>query len=232
MLQAGQGQIPSRQAQIRGGIPKEVPSETINKVCASGIRSVGIADMAIRAGDSEVAVAGGMESMSKAPYLMPGARFGYRMGHASAVDSMSYDGLTSPFIGKSMITEADEAARGLDIARFNMDRLAELSHRRAAEATRMGRLADEIVIVAVESRNGEAMVATDEAIRSETTLEILKGLIPIGGDNATHTAGNGPGISDGACAIVLASSDWAKRHGRAPLAEVLTYGASRTTSRR
>src|SRR6478752_4294660 len=144
VLQAGQGQIPSRQAQIKGGIPKEVPSETVNKVCASGMRTLGIADMAIRAGDTEVAVTGGMESMSGAPYLLPGARFGFRLG-------------------------------------------------------------DEIVGVTVKSRKGESTVEADEAIRPDTTLETLAKLRAIGGEDATHTAGNAPGVNDGAGAIVVAS---------------------------
>ncbi len=155
VLQAGQGQIPSRQAQIKGGIPKEVPSETINKVCASGMRSLGLADQAIRAGDSNVAVTGGMESMSQAPYLLPGARFGFRMGDVKALDAMTHDGLTNPFTEKQMINEASEVSNELEITRVDMDRFAERSHRLAAEATDAGRLAEEIVGVTVKSRKGE-----------------------------------------------------------------------------
>src|SRR5690349_13970488 len=143
VLQAGQGQIPSRQAQIKGGIPKEVPSETINKVCASGMRSLGIADQAIRAGDTEVAVTGGMESMSQAPHLLPGARFGYRMGDVKALDAMTHDGLTNPLTNKQMTNEASEVGNELEITRVDMDRFAERSHRLAHEATEAGRLADE-----------------------------------------------------------------------------------------
>src|SRR4051812_23783351 len=131
VLQAGQGQIPSRQAQIKGGIPKEVPSETVNKVCASGMRSIGIADQAIRAGDLEIGVTGGMESMSQAPYLLPGARFGFRMGDVEAVDSMTHDGLTNPFTEKQMINEASEVSNELEITRADMDRFAERSHQLA-----------------------------------------------------------------------------------------------------
>src|SRR6187549_3593564 len=138
VLQAGQGQIPSRQAQIKAGIPREVPSETINKVCASGMRSLGLADMAIRAGDAEVAVTGGMESMSNAPYLLPGARFGFRMGDVSAIDAMTHDGLTNPFTDKQMINEASEVSNELEITRADMDKFAERSHRLAAEATDAG----------------------------------------------------------------------------------------------
>jgi acetyl-CoA C-acetyltransferase len=224
VLQAGQGQIPSRQAQIKGGIPREVPSETINKVCASGMRTIGLADMAIRAGEAEVAVTGGMESMSQAPYLLPGARFGFRMGDVGAVDAMTHDGLTNPFTGKQMINEASEVSNELEITRVDMDRFAERSHRLAAEATDAGRLAEEITAVTVKSRKGETTVETDEAIRPDTTLETLAKLKAIGGPDATHTAGNAPGVNDGAGAIVVASSDWAEREGRTPLARVLSYG--------
>jgi acetyl-CoA C-acetyltransferase len=225
VLQAGQGQIPSRQAQIKGGIPKEVPSETINKVCASGMRSLGIADLAIRAGDTEVAVSGGMESMSQAPYLLPGARAGFRMGDVTAIDAMTHDGLTNPFTGKQMINEASEVSNEMEITRVDMDRFAERSHRLAAEATDAGRLAEEIAPVTVRSRKGETTVATDEAIRPDTTLEVLAKLKAVGGEDATHTAGNSPGVNDGAGAIVVASSEWAEREGRTPLARVLSYGS-------
>jgi len=225
VLQAGQGQIPSRQAQIKGGVPKDVPSETVNKVCASGMRSLGIADVAIRAGDTDVAVTGGMESMSKAPYLLPGARFGFRMGDVNAIDAMTHDGLTNPFTEKQMINEASEVSNELEITRADMDRFAERSHRLAAEATDAGRLADEIVGVTVKSRKGESTVEADEAIRPETNLETLAKLRAIGGEDATHTAGNSPGVNDGAGAVVVASEEWAEREGRAPLARVLSYGA-------
>jgi acetyl-CoA C-acetyltransferase len=224
VLQAGQGQIPSRQAQIKGGIPKEVPSETINKVCASGMRSLGLADQAIRAGDSNVAVTGGMESMSKAPYLLPNARFGFRMGDVKAIDAMTHDGLTNPFTDKQMINEASEVGNELEITRVDMDRFAERSHRLAHEATEAGRLADEIVGVTVKSRKGETTVEADEAIRPDTTLETLAGLKAIGGPDATHTAGNAPGVNDGAGAIVVASEEWAEKEGKAPLARILSYG--------
>ena len=147
VLQAGQGQIPSRQAQIKAGIPKEVPSETVNKVCASGMRSIGIADQAIRAGDLEVGVTGGMESMSKAPYLLPGARFGFRMGDVQAIDAMTHDGLTNPFTEKQMINEASEVSNELEITRADMDRFAERSHQLAHKATEDGRLAEEVTDV-------------------------------------------------------------------------------------
>jgi acetyl-CoA C-acetyltransferase len=224
VLQAGQGQIPSRQAQIEAGIPREVPSETVNKVCASGMRTIGLADQAIRAGDIEIAVTGGMESMSQAPYLLPGARFGFRMGDVEAVDAMTHDGLTNPFTSKQMIAEASEVSNELEITRPDMDRFAARSHQLAAKATDEGRLAEEIVSVTVRSRKDEREVAADEAIRPETTVEVLAKLPAVGGDGATHTAGNAPGVNDGAAAVVVASEDWARSNGRGVLAEVLSYG--------
>jgi acetyl-CoA C-acetyltransferase len=225
VLQAGQGQIPSRQAQIEAGIPKEVPSETVNKVCASGMRSIGLADQAIRAGDIEVAATGGMESMSGAPHMLREARFGYRMGNGSLVDAMTHDGLTNPFTGKQMISEASEVSNELEITRPDMDRWAARSHQLAARATDEGRLAEEITSVTVKSRKAETEVEADEAIRPDTTIETLAKLKPVGGDDATHTAGNAPGVNDGAAAVVVASSEWATSAGRDPLARVLSYGS-------
>jgi acetyl-CoA C-acetyltransferase len=225
VLQAGQGQIPSRQAQIKAEIPREVPSETINKVCASGMRTIGLADQAIRAGDLGVAVTGGMESMSQAPYLLPGARFGFRMGDVQAIDAMTHDGLTNPFTGKQMINEASEVSNELEVTRADMDRFAERSHRLAAEATDEGRLAEEIVGVTVKTRKSEEEVEADEAIRPDTTVETLAKLKAVGGDDATHTAGNSPGVNDGAGAVIVASDEWAEQNGRTPIARVLSYGA-------
>jgi acetyl-CoA C-acetyltransferase len=224
VLQAGQGQIPSRQAQIKAEIPKEVPSETINKVCASGMRAVGLADQAIRAGDVHTAVTGGMESMSCAPYMLPDARFGFRMGDVKAIDAMTHDGLTNPFTGKQMINEASEVSNELELSRADMDRWAERSHQLAAKATDEGRLAEEIVSVTVKSRKSEDTVEADEAIRPDTTVETLAKLKPIGGDDATHTAGNAPGVNDGAGAVVVASDEWAEAEGKDVLARVLSYG--------
>jgi acetyl-CoA C-acetyltransferase len=224
VLQAGQGQIPSRQAQIEGGIPKEVPSETINKVCASGMRAIGLADQAVRAGDLDVGVTGGMESMSNAPYLLPGARFGFRMGDVTAVDSMTHDGLTNPFTHKQMINEASEVGNELEITRPDLDRWAVRSHHLAAKATEDGKLAEEIVSVTVKSRKAETVVEADEAIRPDSSIETLAKLPAIGGDDATHTAGNSPGVNDGAAAVVVASSDWAQSNGNDVLATVLAYG--------
>ena len=222
VLQAGQGQIPSRQAQIKGGIPKAVPSETINKVCASGMRSLGLADLSIRAGESEVAVTGGMESMSQAPYLLPNARFGFRMGDVQALDAMTHDGLTNPFTGKQMINEASEVSNELEITRADMDKFAVRSQTLAGEAADAGRTAEEIVAVTVKGRKGDTVVEVDEAPRPGTTLEALAKLKAIGGEGATHTAGNAPGVNDGAGAIVVASEDWAQQQrqdaaGQGPL---------------
>jgi acetyl-CoA C-acetyltransferase len=224
VLQAGQGQIPSRQAQIKAEIPKEVPSETVNKVCASGMRTIGLADQAIRAGDLEVGVTGGMESMSNAPYLLPGARFGFRMGDVKAVDSMTHDGLTNPFTDKQMINEASEVGNELEITRPDLDRWAARSHQLAAKATDEGRLAEEIVSVTVKTRKAENVVEADEAIRPDSNVETLAKLPAVGGEDATHTAGNSPGVNDGAAAVVVASEEWAGGNGHQPLARVLSYG--------
>ena len=225
VLQAGQGQIPSRQAQTKAEIPREVPSETVNKVCASGMRTIGLVDQAVRAGDLEIAVAGGMESMSAAPYLLPDARFGFRMGDVKAIDAMTHDGLTNPFTGKEMIAEASEVADELELTRPDMDRWAERSHRLAAKATDEGRMADEIVGVTVKTKKEEKLVEADEAIRPDTTVEVLAKLRPVGSPEGSHTAGNSPGVNDGAGAVVAASEDWAKQQGRTPVATVLSYGA-------
>ena len=221
VLQAGQGQIPSRQAQIKGGIPKEVPSETINKVCASGIRAAGLIDNAVRAGEVEVAVGGGMESMSKAPYLLKEARFGFRMGDGKAIDAMIHDGLTNPFSGKHMAQEASEVAAELEMTRADMDRWSLRSHERALQATDEGRLSEEIVPVTVKGRKGDTVVEVDEGPRRDTSLEVLAKLPPIFMKDGTHTAGNAPGVNDGGGALVLSSDEWAKQHGKTPLATIV-----------
>jgi acetyl-CoA C-acetyltransferase len=222
VLQAGQGQIPSRQAQVKAGIPKEVPSETINKVCASGIRAAGLLDSAIRAGDVEVAVGGGMESMSNAPYMLKEARFGFRMGDGKAIDAMVHDGLVNPFSGKHMAHEASEVATELEMTRPDMDRWALRSHERAIAATDEGRLPEEIVPVRIEDRKkGETVVDVDEGPRRDTSLEALSKLPPIFMKDGSHTAGNSPGVNDGGGALVLASDGWAERNGKSPLAAIV-----------
>jgi acetyl-CoA C-acetyltransferase len=221
VLQAGQGQIPSRQAQINGGIPKEVSSETVNKVCASGVRAVVILDQAIRAGDVQVGVGGGMESMSNAPYLLDNARFGYRMGDAKALDAMIHDGLTNPFSGRQMFDEATETGDSLEVTRPDMDRWSLRSHELALAAIDEGRMSDEIVPVTIKGRKGDTVVDVDEGPRRGSTLEALAKLPGLASKEGSHTAGNSPGVNDGAGALVLASEVWAEREGREALAEIV-----------
>jgi acetyl-CoA C-acetyltransferase len=225
VLQAGQGQIPSRQAQIAAGIPKEVTSETINKVCASGVRAAGILDSAIRAGDLEVAVAGGMESMSNAPYLLPGARFGLRMGDAKVLDAMVQDGLRNPFSGKQMFEEATEVGDELEMTRADMDRWALRSHERTIAATDEGRLPEEIVPVTISSRKGDTVVEIDESPRRDTSLERLAKLPGLSAPEGSHTAGNSPGVNDGGGALVLASEEWASANGKEVLGTIIAQAA-------
>jgi acetyl-CoA C-acetyltransferase len=226
VLQAGQGQIPSRQAQIKAGIPKEVSSETINKVCASGIRAAGMIDTSVRAGDLDIAVAGGMESMSNAPYLLKQARFGYRMGDGKMLDAMLEDGLKSAWSGRQMFDEATEVGDELELTRPDLDRWALRSHQLAIQATDEGRMFDEIVPVTVKTRKAETVVEIDEAPRRDTTLEALAKLPGLIGKEGSHTAGNSPGINDGAGALVLASDAWAAEHGKEVLATIIAQAAS------
>ncbi|HUN78635.1 MAG TPA: acetyl-CoA C-acetyltransferase [Solirubrobacteraceae bacterium] len=227
VLQAGQGQIPSRQAQIKAGIPKEVSSETINKVCASGLRSCVILDQAIRAGDVQVGVGGGMESMSKAPYLLPGARFGFRMGDVKALDAMVHDGLTNPFSGKQMFVEATEVGDELELTRADLDRWALRSHELALKATDEGRLPEEIVSVTVPNgKKGDIVVEVDEGPRRDTSLERLAALPGLVGREGSHTAGNSPGVNDGGGALVVSSEEWAAKNGREALAEIVAHAQS------
>jgi acetyl-CoA C-acetyltransferase len=226
VLQAGQGQIPSRQAQIKAEIPKEVSSETINKVCASGLRASVILDQAIRGGDVQVGVGGGMESMSKAPYLLPEARFGYRMGDAKMLDAMVHDGLTNPFSGKQMFVEATEIGDQLEMTRADLDRWALRSHERALQAIDDGRLSEEIVSVTVKGRKGDAVVEIDEGPRRDTSLEKLAALPGLVGKEGSHTAGNSPGVNDGGGALVLSSDEWAAANGKEALAEILAHAQS------
>jgi acetyl-CoA C-acetyltransferase len=225
VLQAGQGQIPSRQAQIAAGIPKEVTSETINKVCASSVRAAGILDSAIRAGDLDVAVAGGMESMSNAPYLLPGARFGLRMGDAKVLDAMVQDGLRNPFSGKQMFEEATQVGDELEMTRADMDRWALRSHERTIAATDEGRLPEEIVPVTISSRKGDTVVEIDESPRRDTSLERLAKLPGLSAPEGSHTAGNSPGVNDGGGALVLASEEWASANGKEVLGTIIAQAA-------
>jgi acetyl-CoA C-acetyltransferase len=226
VLQAGQGQIPSRQAQIKAGIPKEVSSETINKVCASGLRATVILDQAIRAGDVQVGVGGGMESMSQAPYLLPKARFGYRMGDAKMLDAMVHDGLTNPFSGKQMFVEATEVGDELEMTRADLDRWALRSHELALKAIDEGRMSEEIVPVTISSRKGDTVVEVDEGPRRDTSLERLAALPGLVSKEGSHTAGNSPGVNDGGGALVVASDEWAAANGKEALAEIVAHAQS------
>ncbi|WP_257347507.1 acetyl-CoA C-acetyltransferase [Pseudalkalibacillus decolorationis] len=226
VLQAGQGQIPSRQAANNAGIPWAVKTETINKVCASGMRSVTMADQIIRAGDEEVIVAGGMESMSNAPYLMPKARWGFRMGDAVVKDSMVDDGLTCSFKGVHMGTYGNSTAKEFNLTREQQDEWAFRSHQRAVTAISDGKFAEEIVTVEVPQRKGEpVLVNEDEAPRKGTHLEQLAKLKPVFGADGTITAGNAPGVNDGAGALVLMSEQRAKKEGRDVMATILGHTA-------
>jgi acetyl-CoA C-acetyltransferase len=216
VLQAGVGQAPARQAAVGAGLPVETPADTINKVCASSIRAVEIADAMIRAGEHDLIVTGGMESMSNAPYLLPKARFGYRLGNGEVIDSMVFDGLTSTFDGLHMVQQASKVSRELGISREEQDEWALRSHRRAAAAQDEGRLADEIVPV------GE--VAADEGIRRDTTLEKLAALAPAFDPDGTTTAGNAPGVNDGAGCVVVASEEFALQRGLPILATIVAQG--------
>lgn len=224
VLQGGQGQIPSRQAAREAGIPWNVKTETINKVCASGMRSVTLASQLIRLGDEDVIVAGGMESMSNAPYFIPGARWGMRMGDQKVVDLMVHDGLTCSFEGVHMGTYGNSTAAEFNITREAQDEWAYRSHKRAIEAIESGKFKEEIVPVEVPQRKGDPIVVdTDEAPRKDTSVEVLNKLRPVFGSDGTITAGNAPGINDGASAFVVMSEDKAKELGKEPLATILGH---------
>jgi acetyl-CoA C-acetyltransferase len=216
VLQAGAGQAPARQAAIGAGLPKETPADTINKVCASSIRAIEIADSMIRAGDLDVVVTGGMESMSNAPYLLKQARFGYRLGHGELIDSMVFDGLTSTFDGLHMVAQTAKVSRELGITREDQDAWAARSHERAAAAQDAGRFDEEIVPV------GD--VTADESVRRDTTVEKLAALKPVFDPEGTTTAGNAPGVNDGASCVIVCSEEWAAERGLEPLATILSQG--------
>ncbi|GAA0487613.1 acetyl-CoA C-acetyltransferase [Salinibacillus aidingensis] len=224
VLQGGQGQIPSRQAAREAGLPWDVKTETINKVCASGLRSVTLADQIIRAGDEEVIVAGGMESMSQAPYFLPKARFGMRMGDQKVVDMMVHDGLTCSFAGVHMGTYGNKTAQEYGLTREAQDEWAYRSHQRATQAIEAGKLAEEIVPVEIPQREGEPVVVdTDEAPRKDTSVEKLSKLKPAFDKDGTITAGNAPGVNDGAGAMLLMSDERAKQEGYTPMATILAH---------
>ncbi len=227
VLQAGAGQITARQAAIEAGIPQEVPAITINKVCLSGLNAIALADQLIRAGEVEVVVAGGMESMSEAPYLVPKARFGARMGNTEMVDSMVHDGLWSTFLGPHMGESSDEVNKELEIGREEQDAWSARSHQRAAAGWSSGRLVEETVPVEVPQRKGEPLrVTADEGIRPDTTTESLARLQPAFARDGTITAGNASQISDGAAAVVVMSKERARALKVEPLAEIVAHGMS------
>ena len=215
VLQAGAGQAPARQAAIGAGIPKEIPADTINKVCASSIRAIQIAELMVSAGRHDVVVTGGMESMSRAPYLLPKGRYGYRLGNGEVLDHAVFDGLISSFDGQHMVQQASAVSRELGISREDQDAWAYRSHQRAAAAQDTGRFDDEIVPV------GDVMA--DESVRRDTTLEKLATLKPVFDPEGTTTAGNAPGLNDGASCVVVCSEDWARERGIEPLAQVLGH---------
>lgn len=226
VLQAGQGQIPSRQAAHKAGIPWNVKTETINKVCASGMRSISLGDQIIRLGEEHIIVAGGMESMSNAPYYLPKAREGFRMGNSQVIDGMVYDGLSCSFHPKKvhMGTYGNSTAHAFEISREEQDKWAARSHQRALAAIESGRFEEEITPIEIPQRKGDPVVVkTDEAPRQGTTTEVLANLKPVFGKDGTITAGNAPGVNDGACAVVLASEQKAQELGVTPLGYIVGH---------
>jgi len=225
VLQAGQGQITARQAAAKGGIPLSVPATTVNKVCLSGLNAIYLADQMIAAGEAEIVVAGGMESMTVAPYLLPGARAGYRAGDATVVDSMMFDGLTCAFDQCAMGLATDRYNAKVGISRERQDAFAAASHEKAAAAAKDGRFADEIVSVSVPQRRGEPiLVDADEGVRPGTTPETLAALRPAFDPGGTITAGNASQISDGGAAVIVMSKAKAESLGVTPLGEFVSYG--------
>ena len=227
VVQAGAGQIPSRQATMKAGLPETVASDTINKVCASSLRAVNLADMAIRLGDIRTAIAGGMESMSQAPYLVKGARYGLRMGDVPFIDAVVHDGLWCSFGNCHMGVYGSEVAAEYHISREEQDRWAYRSHERALAAIDSGRMAEEIVPVDVLGKKGAVtQVAEDVGPRRDTSLEKMAALRPAFQADGTVTAGNAPGLTDGAAALVLMSREEAERRGLKPLATIISSGTA------
>jgi len=226
VLQAGQGQITARQAAVKAGIPMSVPATTVNKVCLSGLNTIHLADLLIQAGEAEIVVAGGMESMTNAPYLLPQARAGYRLGDGKLVDAMMYDGLFCAFDVCAMGAGTEKYTKAAaTISREAQDAFAATSHERASAAIKEGRFADEIVPVEVPQRKGDPVVVeTDEGVRPGTTTESLGGLKPAFAPDGTITAGNASQISDGGGAVIVMSKAAAERLGVQPLGEVVSYG--------
>jgi len=225
VLQAGAGQMPARQAAVKAGIPMSVPSLLVNKVCLSGLDAIALADQLIGAGEFEVVVAGGMESMTNAPHLLPGLRKGHKYGAVEMLDSMAYDGLVDAFDHIPMGESTDRYSERLGITRAEQDEFAARSHQRAAAAQKNGLFDEEIVPVQVPQRRGDPVeIREDEGIRADTTVEVLAKLKPAFGADGTITAGSSSPISDGACAVVVMSRAAAERHGATVLAEIGAYG--------
>lgn len=231
VVSAGVGQAPARQAALLAGLPDDLPAFTINKVCGSGLKAVMLAAQAIRAGDAQVFVAGGMESMSNAPYLLPKARTGYRMGDGKIVDSVVYDGLWCAFEDIHMGNEAEIIAEKFCVTRDEQDHFALQSHQRAAAATVAGRFKDEIVPVEVKQKKGSFLIEQDEPIRVDTSLEALNRLQPAFQEGGTVTAGNAPGLSDGASATVVVDQQFAQAQGLEVLARITGYASAAITPR-
>ena len=231
VVSAGIGQAPARQAAIYAGLPDDIPAFTINNVCGSGLKAVMLAAQAIKAGEAQAFVAGGMESMSNAPYLLTQARTGYRMGNGTLVDSVVHDGLWCAFECIHMGNEAEIIAEKFSVTRQEQDRYAVQSQQRAAVATATGRFKEEIIPIEVKQKKGTLVVDTDEPIRADVSLEALAKLKPAFQEGGTVTAGNAPGLSDGASATVVADADFAKAHGMTVLARITGYASAAFTPR-
>ncbi|MGM9321448.1 thiolase family protein [Deinococcus aquaticus] len=223
VVQAGCGQNPARQAALKAGLTSEVGALTINKVCGSGLKAVILAAQSIRAGDQHAVLAGGMESMSNAPHLLPGARKGYRLGHAQVLDANTQDGLWCSINDEGMGLTGERVAEKYAITREEQDAYATQSHRRAIAAQQAGRFTDEIVPVTVRGRKGDTVVDTDEGPRADTSEETLGRLKPAFKKDGSVTAGNAPGLNDGAASLMVVSADFAQAHGLTPLAEIIDY---------
>ncbi|GAA5438174.1 acetyl-CoA C-acetyltransferase [Deinococcus aquaticus] len=223
VVQAGCGQNPARQAALKAGLTSEVGALTINKVCGSGLKAVILAAQSIRAGDQHAVLAGGMESMSNAPHLLPGARKGYRLGHAQVLDANTQDGLWCSINDEGMGLTGERVAEKYAITREEQDAYATQSHRRAIAAQQAGRFTDEIVPVTVRDRKGDTVVDTDEGPRADTSEETLGRLKPAFKKDGSVTAGNAPGLNDGAASLMVVSADFAQAHGLTPLAEIIDY---------
>jgi acetyl-CoA C-acetyltransferase len=231
VVTAGVGQAPARQAAIHAGLPDDIPAFTVNKVCGSGLKAVMLAAQAIRAGDAQAFVAGGMESMSNAPYLLTKARTGYRMGNAEMIDAVVHDGLWCAFENIHMGNEAEIIAEKFGVTRSEQDQFALQSHLRAAAATAAGRFKDEIIPVEVTQKKSALVVDTDEPIRGDSSMDALAKLMPVFQQGGTVTAGNAPGLSDGASATVVTERDFARAHNLPVLARITGYASAAITPR-